>query len=166
MVGTKELAMEPSSNMLLAWLIAGVVVICLVPIIGGFLHHRRERLLTHTERMKALELGRDLPEDTATARLKAVYGTSDKTEEASSGEKPPAAQCYAATAQIAGGGLLFAWLSGMMNAASVAYAIAAASGAIGVTGMICGTILASKTPSTVPNPSTSTSKPRFDPEAV
>ncbi len=160
--------MEPSSNMLLAGLIVGVVVICLVPIIGGFLHYRRERWLTHTERMKALELGRDLPDDAATARIKAVYGASDKPEEASSGEISLAAKCYHDDRlDVAGGGLLFAWLSGMMGAASVAYAIAAATGAIGVTGMICGTILATKTPSTAPdNPSIATSKPRFDPEAI
>ena len=161
--------MEPSSNMLLAGLIIGITLICLVPIIGGFLHYRRERLLTHAERMKALELGHDLPEDAATARIKAVYGASDKPEDASSGEKSLAAHCFNTTGQIVGGGLLFAWLAGgVMGAASVAYAIAAATGAIGVTGMICGAILASKNPSPAPNPNPSmaASKPRFDPEAV
>jgi hypothetical protein len=164
----RKLAVEPSQNMLLAGVIVGVLVLCLVPIIGGFLHYRRERLLTHTERMKALELGRDLPDDSATARIKAVYGASDKSEEASSGEKSLAVQCYTTTGWVAGCGLLFAcWAGGAAGSAPVAYAIAAAAGAIGVTGMICGTILASKTPSTAPNSSSiATSKPRFDPEAV
>jgi hypothetical protein len=160
--------MEPSQNMLLAGLIVGVVVICLVPIIGGFLHHRRKQLLIHTERLKALELGRDLPEDAATARIKAVYGSSDKPEEASRGEQSLAVQCYTTTGWVAGCGLLFAcWAGGAAGSAPVAYAIAAAAGAIGVTGMICGTILATKAPSTASdNLPIATSKPRFDPEAV
>ena len=42
-------------------LFAGMLgLIALVAIVGGFLHYRRERLLTHAERMKALELGRTL----------------------------------------------------------------------------------------------------------
>jgi hypothetical protein len=157
---------EVTQNMLLAGLIVGGVVICLVPIFGGFLHYRRERLLTHAERMKALEMGRDLPEDVATARIKAVYGSSDKPENGSGGAKSLAAQCYSTTGQIAGGGLLFAWLAGASGAAPVAYAIAASAGAVGVTGLICGTVLAWRTPSPAPEPSMAFSKPRYDPEAV
>jgi len=51
-----------------------MILLALVGIVGGFLHYRRERLLTHKERMKALELGAELPDDVATARIKAVYG--------------------------------------------------------------------------------------------
>ena len=154
--------MEVTQNMLLAGLIVGGVVICLVPIFGGFLHYRRERLLTHAERMKALEMGRDLPEDTATARIKAVYGSPDKPEAASSGPKSLAVQCYTTTGWVAGLGLLFATQAS--SNAGVAYSVAASAGAIGVTGLICGTILASKAMESAPT--SLASKPRFDPEAI
>jgi hypothetical protein len=147
--------------MLLATLIVGVLILCLVPIMGGFLHYRRDRLLTHAERMKALEMGRDLPDDSTTARLKALSGTSDSSEE-SGGEKSFASQCYSTTGYVCGAGFVFAFMAGAN--AGVAYAIAASAGAIGVTGMICGTILASKAAESAPT--SLASKPRFDPEAV
>ena len=45
----------------LALFLGSLVLISLVAIIGGFLHSRRERLLTHTERMRALEMGLPVP---------------------------------------------------------------------------------------------------------
>ncbi len=140
--------------------------LCLVPIIGGFLHYRREPLLYphRADEARRSRWGRDLPDDSATARVKAVYGSPDKPEGAPSGEKSLAVQCYTTTGWVAGLGLLFAMQAS--GNPGVAYAIAASAGAIGVTGMICGTVLASKTPSPAPNPSMAFSKPRFDPEAV
>jgi hypothetical protein len=42
--------------------LAGLFVVALVGIAGAFLHYRQERLLGHQERMRALELGREIPE--------------------------------------------------------------------------------------------------------
>jgi len=153
--------MEVTHNLLLAGLLGSVVLIALVAIVGGFLHSRRERLLTHNERIKALEMGRELPDDAATARIKAVYGVVEKSE---TDAKSFATQCYNNTGYICGSGFFFAMVSSSSH--GVAYALAAASGAIGVTGLICGTILASREPSPASTFSGVASKPRFDPEAV
>jgi hypothetical protein len=147
--------------------IGGIILISVICSIGGFLHYRRERLLMHAERMNALELGRDMPDDPATARLKATYQAeqAEKPEEPSStpgAPKSPASQCYSTTTSVCCTGFVFAWLSGTNLA--VAVAIASATGAVGVTGLICGTVLASK--STEPSRMVAHSKPIFDPEAV
>jgi hypothetical protein len=142
-------------------------LVALVAIVGGFLHYRRERLLTHAERMKALELGRDLPEDVATARIKAVLSSSDEDDEAPEKEKSIAVQVYTTTGWVSGCGLLFAtWASENRGGPGVAYAIAASAGAIGITGMICGTILASRAPAPVPEPLPPLNKPRLDPDGI
>ena len=146
----------------LALFLGGLMLIGLIAMIGGFLHYRRERLLTHTERMKALELGRELPDDAYTTRLKAIFGSTDQPEEAPGGIKSLASQCYSTTGWVSGCGFLFAMM-GSSNQ-GVAYAVAAAAGAVGVTGLICGTILASRAPD--PAPTRVASKPRFDPEAI
>ena len=146
-------------------LIGGVFLLSMTAIIGGFLHARRERLLTHTERMKALELGRELPEDAATARIKAVSQTGVEDEDqAETSEKSPASRCYSTTMSVCCTGFVFAWLgSGFQG---VAIATAAATGAIGVAGMICGTILAAKPTESSETRTVAHSKPRFDPDAV
>ena len=156
--------MEVSQNMLLGGLLGGMVLIILVAILGGFLHSRRERLLAHAERMKALEMGLDMPDDAATARIKAVYGVAEKSESASGEPKSLAVQCFSQTGYICGAGFFFAMVAGSSH--GVAYAMAAATGAIGVTGMICGTILASREPAHDRFASGVASKPRFDPESV
>ena len=151
-----------SSSIMLACFIAALCLMGLIAILGGFLHYRRERLLTHAERMKALEMGQGLPDDSATARLKVVYDG----ERSSGDSKSLAVQCYTTTGWVAGLGLMFA--AGSWANPGVAYAIAAGAGAIGVTGMICGTILAAKASEPVGATSAPAApiKPRFDPEAV
>ena len=140
-----------------ALLIGAGVLVGLVAIVGGFLHSRRERLLTHQERMKALELGRELPDDRATARLKAVSGgTAGDENRASSGHTEGAigaasGKCYSTALWVAFWGFLFAGQNAMTGGRSsavtaVAIAIAASVGAIGVTAMICGTMLAMRSP--------------------
>ena len=44
-------------------IVAMAIPIVLVPVVLGIRHARLERELEHAERMKALELGRTLPED-------------------------------------------------------------------------------------------------------
>ena len=158
-----------------AWLIVGLfgglMLLGLIAIVGRFLHYRRERLLVHAERMKALELGRELPDDAA-ARIKAASEaeTPEAAEGSAKGEKSLPIQVYTMTAWTSGCGMLFAcWSSANAHGGiGVALAIALAAGAIGVTGMICGTILASKMIAAPPayDPPSPLNKPRFDPEAV
>src|SRR5262249_28826690 len=129
------------------------VLISLVAIIGGFLQCRRERLLDHQERMKALELGRDVPDNAATARIKAAFG-APWGENKGDGEGSPARKCYSTTLWIGFWGSLAAGQAGAANPA-VAIAIAGSVGAVGVAGMICGTILAFRAPaSSTPRPIT------------
>jgi hypothetical protein len=158
--------------------IGGLILLGVIWSIGGFLHYRRERMLLHAERMKALELGREPPDDPETAKLKAAYQSkAELRDEAAKktatpgGPRSLAVQCYTTTGWVAGLGLLFA--AGVVagpTPPAVSIAVAAAAGAVGVTGMICGTILAAKASeameaSSLPE-STAPLKPRFDPEAV
>ena len=135
--------MDANSTYLLYSLLGSVVLIVVVAIVGGFLHSRRERLLTHAERMKALELGREMPDDAATARVKAAFGIS------ASDDKPVdnialARQCFTTALWVALGGFLAASQGGWVNP-SIAIAIAASVAPVGVTAMICGTVLAART---------------------
>ncbi len=140
-----------------------VFLISLVPIVGGLLHARRERTLVHAERMKALELGRELPDEAATARIKAAFGKSSASDESGGGE-PLAAKCFSTALWVAFWGFAAAaGLGGSQASAGVAYAIAASAGAIGVTAMICGAILGGRAP-VAARPGRS-SKPRIEDDA-
>jgi len=119
-------------------------VIALVAIVGGFLHYRRERLLSHKERMKALDLGREMPDDAATARIKAAFGTLASGNETGASESL-ARKCFSTALWVAFWGFLAASQGGWMNHA-IAIAIASSVGVIGITAMICGTTLAIKSP--------------------
>jgi hypothetical protein len=118
-------------------------LITVIPIIGGLMYARRERLLTHAERMKALELGAPLPDDAATARVRASSGQSAAANDGDRGSL--ARKCYSTAVWVAFWGFAAAaGLGGAAVSAGVAYAIAASAAAIGVTSVICGTILASR----------------------
>jgi hypothetical protein len=139
----------------------GLGLISLVAILGGFLHTRRERLLTHTERMKALELGRALPDDPATARIKAAYVPPVSSEPANS--EALASKCYSTAVWVAFWGFGSGVGAVQAGGIAVAIAIAASVGAIGVTSIICGTILAARPP-VAPAPAYS-SKPTVEEDA-
>jgi hypothetical protein len=146
--------------------LGSLVFVGLVAIVGGFLHSRRERLLTHAERMKALELGQPLPDDPATAKLKAMTG-GDSSQEGASNDTPQMAlarTCYKTALWVAFWGFLFAAQTSAVNwVSAVAIAIGASTGAIGVTCVICGTILAARsTEKRTPDPY---AKARTDPDA-
>ena len=139
-------------------------LISLVPIIGGFLHARRERTLVHAERMKALDLGRELPDDVATARIKAAFGKSSASDKSGGGESL-AAKCFSTALWVAFWGFAAATgLGGSQVSTGVAYAIAASAGAIGVTAMICGAILGAQAP--VAADPGHFSKPRVEDDAL
>jgi hypothetical protein len=122
-------------------LFGGMTLVGLAAIIGGFLHSRRERLLTHQERMKALELGRELPDDTPVGRLKRALGARSNTEE--NDGRSLARKCFSTALWVPFWGFIFAsqgvWVNTGLAAAIV---IACSAGAIAVTAIICGTILA------------------------
>jgi hypothetical protein len=132
-----------STNDTIAIVFGFVFLVSIVPIIGGLMYARRERLLTHAERMRALELGARLPDDAATARVRASSGQSASADNGDKGSL--AGKCYSTALWVAFWGFAAAaGLGGADVSAGVAYAIAASAGAIGVTSVICGTILASR----------------------
>jgi hypothetical protein len=121
-----------------------VFVLSIVPIVGGLLHARRERTLVHAERMKALELSRELPDDVATARIQAAFGQVPAPDKSVEEESLPA-KCFSTAFWVAFWGFAgAAGLGGSNVSPGVAYAIAASTGAIGVTAMICGAILGAR----------------------
>ena len=102
---------------------------------------RRNLLLTHAERMKALELGVALPDHAAAARVRAAHGHSAAVDDG--GKDSLARKCFSTALWVAFWGFgAAAGLGGADVNAGVAYAIASSAGAIGVTAMICGTVLA------------------------
>jgi hypothetical protein len=139
-MGTSELT-------IILVLICGMTLLGLAAIVGGFLHYRRERILTHQERMKALELGRELPDDAATARIKATFGVGSSDDEG--GSQSLARKCFSTALWVGFWGFLAASQGGWVHT-GIAVAIAGSVGAIGVTAMICGTILAMRMPSAPP----------------
>jgi hypothetical protein len=132
-----------STNDTIAIVFGFVFLVSIVPIIGGLMYARRERLLTHAERMRALELGAQLPDEAAIARVRASSGQSASANDGDEGSL--VRKCYSTAVWVAFWGFAAAaGLGGAAVSAGVAYAIAASAGAIGVTSVICGTILASR----------------------
>jgi hypothetical protein len=155
--------MDSTEANLLFALIGGVIFISAVAIVGGFLHYRRERLLTHAERMKALELGREMPEDAATARIKAAFGVQS-SEEKQEDQGSLARKCFSTALWVAFWGFLAASQGAWVNH-SLGIAIGASVAAVGVTACICGTILALRGPAgqtTAPLAKESTDADVFD----
>lgn len=141
--------METNVHLIVGMVLSCVVLIRLVAIVGGFLHFRRERLFTHTERIKALELGRSLPDDVASARIKAALGSSSNTEV--NEENALSRKCYSTALWVAFWGFIAASNhTGSGLSTGVALAIAASTGVIGVTAVLCGAYLATRLPQPSP----------------
>ncbi len=139
----REARFNMNSNDAIALGIGMLFLLTVIPIVGGFIYAHRERALTHAERMKALELGAELPDRAATARIKAALG--QPTGEVDGGKDSPSRRCFSTAVWVAFWG--FAAAAGLGGAdvnTGVAYAIASSAGAIGVTAVICGTVLASR----------------------
>ncbi len=136
--------MDPGNPTFLYFLFGGLMLIGIVSIFGGFLHTRRERLLTHAERMKALELGRDVANE-RDGTQSAKSADDDKAEDSASLPR----KCFSTAFWVAFWGFLAASSGGITGERgvnpSIAIAIAAAVAAVGVTSVICGTILAVRT---------------------
>jgi hypothetical protein len=152
----RPLDMGSQTEFLVYSILGGVFTIAMVSIIGGFLHCRRERLLSHRERIKALELGRDFPDDPATAQVKAALGNGP-----AEGKEAPGSlsrKCFSTALWVAFWGFIAANSGGGHE--PVAVAIATAVGFIGVASVICGTLLALRAPATIVQHSSP--KPEFD----
>jgi hypothetical protein len=142
-------------------ILMGAVLIALIAIVGGFLHSRRQQLMAHQERMKALELGREVPDEIGVARAKAVASAGAGAAE----ERSYAGKCFSTTGYACFFGFLFAAGAAAKeggDAPGAAYAIAAAAGAVGVTGLICGTVLAARAPASTGQPV----KARYDHDGI
>ncbi len=136
-------------NPIIGGVLGVLAVLGLVAIVGGLLHARRHRLLIHAERMKALELGRGWP--------------GDREPEAAE-EKSGSSRCFGTATTACFWGFVFAVAAASKeggNTPGAAYAIAGATGAIAVTGLICGTVLAAR-----PSPPDGTAKPHHRADEV
>jgi hypothetical protein len=91
--------------------------------------------------MKALELGRELPDDSAAGRLKAIFAAGSNGTEGEN--RSLARKCFSTALWVAFWGFIFASQGGWAHT-GISVAIAASAGAIGVTAVICGTILAAR----------------------
>jgi hypothetical protein len=123
----------------------GALIVIGLPVWLGVNYARRERELQHTERMKALELGRSLPGD-------ATPWTTAKAAGTAIGISVPISVTFI--------GLMAS------GAGAEAAAVWPAVGSIGVAAVICGTILATPKPS-APRPEDVDhfAKPIHDPDA-
>ncbi len=140
-------------------LLIGLLIVCsslvgLAAIVGGIWYARGRRLLEHAERMKALETGRELPVGEA---------AGDGEGKGSSG------RCYSVASHACFWGFILAVGAASKDGGGspgAAYAIASAAGAVSVTAVICGTVLAYRPPSPSPEPSARPVKVHFDPEGA
>jgi hypothetical protein len=123
-----------------------LMVLSLIAMFMTFAYYRRSRMLTHTERLKAMELGRELPEDAGVARLKAVFAGNHVDDEGEpTGEDALAHRCFKVAFWVP----LAAF--GATQASDhfrhgVELAVWGAVAVITATSLICGTILALKSP--------------------
>jgi hypothetical protein len=107
-------------------ILLGLLVVVGLPVSLGLRHAARERELEHTERMKALELGRPWPGETAARHASA------SSKAVTLGVWVPLGALGIALAATSGPGgfrhdATFVWL---------------AAGAVGLSGVVCGTMLA------------------------
>jgi hypothetical protein len=155
--------MDPGNPTFLYFLFGGLFLIATVSIFGGFMHTRRERLLTHAERMKSLELGRDVATDPDITRS----GKSSIDDNADDSKSLPR-KCFSTAFWVAFWGFLAAGSSGIRADGwanpAISIAIAASVAAIGVTALICGTVLAFR--SSVERTSGSSFKAPIDADAL
>ncbi len=107
-------------SVLLIPIVAMMIPMIIVPTALALKHARFVREREHAERMKALELGLALPEDESWT---------------------PAGIAVAIGVGVPLGSLAIAWLAGQTSHVA-AQPLAVSAGAIGLGGVICGTILA------------------------
>jgi hypothetical protein len=125
-------------------IIGMMIPIVIVPTALGFKHARFLREVKHEERMRAMELGLTLPEDEAFSPAKLAAGIG---------------------IGVPIGSFFLAWLADLTSNGGEAVWMAVSS--IGLSGVICGTILAARHFATRNKPATYSNaiKPEYDPDA-
>ena len=83
-----------------------VFLLAMIPIVGTLMYARRERLLTHADHMKALELGAALLDDATAARIKAAAGKSAGDDDGS--RRSLVRECFSTAIWVAFWGFAFA----------------------------------------------------------
>src|SRR5262245_40329770 len=147
-------------DMTLAWIITGgilfgLLIVVGLPVVLGIRMSARHRELEHLERMKALELGRPWPGETL-AETEAHAGSSSERS-AKIGVWVP----------LGALGIAFVATPIISNRADMTHmAIWISAAAVGVTGVICGTILAMRTPQAPPPISHAAFKPPLEDDAL
>ena len=123
----------------------GLLIVVGLPVVLGIRSEMRKREMEHTERMRAIELGRPLPGEggwSSLGRLALAIG-----------------------AGVPLGTLGIGWLAAVSTGEAIAF-LWPSAGAVGVTAVICGTVLAARMPREAarigPDPH---AKPAFDPDA-
>lgn len=128
-----------SSNLELAGIIVGGIILALLitvglPVVLSFRHSARRREFEHAERMKALEVGRP-------------WSSADPVEPASADSSDNKAITLGIWVPLGALGIALAASSSHGPGNPAGWTIWLAAGAVGVTGVICGTILALRSPS-------------------
>src|SRR5262249_18571092 len=111
-----------------------LVWIGFMSVIGGLLYARRNRILEHAERMKAIEMGRPWPLDKATMDAAAVA-------QAAAAEHSPERMGHTLAVKVPLGALGIALAASFFLGRSVDELAWIAAGAVGVSGVVCGTLL-------------------------
>jgi hypothetical protein len=152
-----------SGEEVIALCISGLMLVGLVAIVGGFLHVRRERLLLHAERMRALELGREMPEDKAITRAKAMTTALADPPEPDP-DRALARKSYSTALWVSFWGFMFASGSAAATSTPIATIIAGGAGATALAAVIGGTVLAYRAASATKSTADSL-KPSYEPDA-
>ncbi|HWE36648.1 MAG TPA: hypothetical protein VG406_08780 [Isosphaeraceae bacterium] len=141
-----------SAEIMLMVVLGSLVLVGLLAIVGGFLHSRRSRELEHAEKMKAIELGRPWPLDKSEPE--------PEPEAADSPEQLPLTLLKSVPLGSLG---IAVGASFLLRPEPMIWV---AAGAVGVTSLICGTVLSLRQgPARGPEMSPA-SKPVSDPDAL
>ncbi|MDR3618526.1 MAG: hypothetical protein P4L85_04180 [Paludisphaera borealis] len=108
--------------------VAILMIVVALPVVLGMRHAAKDQEFQHAERLKAIEMGRPLPGDPA-------HEGSPRTAVAGIGVWVPISALVIALAAT----------TGSQNSEAAGVAIWVSAGGVGVTGLICGTILAMST---------------------
>lgn len=142
---------------LVVGILSVVGLIAFISVVWGLYLGQRHMKQTHIERMRALELGREWHDPEAHARLMAAFGQKGDPEDGSPGSL--ARKCYSTAIWTGFWGFAAAGGVGPVQP-TVAYFIASAVGAVGVTAVICGTVLTARVQDAAAR--RLTAKPRVD----
>jgi hypothetical protein len=141
-----------SGEILVAVLIGAFLLVCFFTIVAMFVQTRRGRELEHAEKMKAIEMGRPWPLDKAEAKpAPEAAGPPEPLPSALIKSVPLGSLGIAAGASVILRPEPMVWL---------------AAGAVGMTSLICGTVLSLRQGPATPRQEMNPAKPVSDPDAL